>query len=168
MIKYLIFLMCVTVLGVSCLKSGERTCAYPQNTIIAPQAEQDSIKAYLDSNHIQAEHHPAGFYYKIINPGTGSDTMLLCSEILIDYKGQLKNGSEFDKGNDVYFVLGALIEGWKKGLPLIKKGGEIMLYLPPSLGYGSTDYVNSDNVVVIPKNSMLIFDIKLKDYTQGY
>ena len=68
----------------------------------------------------------------------------------------------------MYFVLGALIEGWKKGLPLIKKSGEIILYIPPSLGYGSQDYVNSDNVVVIPKNSMLIFTIKLKDYTQGY
>lgn len=168
MLKTLFFVLCVTTVAVSCLKSGERTCAYPQRTIIAPQSEQDSIKAYLDSNDIQAEHHPAGFYYKIINPGTGVDTMLLCSEILIDYQGQFKNGQEFDKGTDVYFVLGALIEGWKKGLPLIKKGGEITLYIPPSLGYGSQDYLNSENVVVIPKNSMLIFNIKLKDYTQGY
>jgi FKBP-type peptidyl-prolyl cis-trans isomerase FkpA len=168
MLKYLFFVLCVTITAVSCLKSGERTCAYPQKTIVAPQAEQDSIQAYLDSNHIQAMHHPAGFYYKINNPGTGTDTMLLCSEILIDYRGQLKNGQEFDKGSDVYFVLGALIEGWKKGLPLVKKGGDITLYLPPTLGYGSQDYVNSDNVVVIPKNSMLIFNIKLKDYTQGY
>jgi FKBP-type peptidyl-prolyl cis-trans isomerase FkpA len=168
MLKYLFFVLCVSVIAISCLKSGERTCAYPQNSIIAPKPEQDSLKAYLDSNHIQAVLHPAGFYYKITNPGTGSDTMLLCSEILIDYTGKFKNGQEFDKGTDVYFVLGALIEGWKKGLPLIKKNGEITLFIPPSLGYGSQDYVNSNNVVVIPKNSMLIFNIKLKDYTQGY
>ena len=168
MLKYLLFVLCVSLISISCLKSGERTCAYPQNSITAPQAEQDSLKAYLDSNHIQAVHHPAGFYYKITNPGTGTDTMLLCSEILIDYSGKFKNGQQFDSGTDVYFVLGALIEGWKKGLPLIKKGGEITLYIPPSLGYGSQDYVNSNNVVLIPKNSTLIFDIKLKDYTQGY
>jgi FKBP-type peptidyl-prolyl cis-trans isomerase FkpA len=168
MSKNLLFVLCVAIVGVSCLKSGERTCAYPQVAIVAPQAEQDSLKAYLDSNHIQATLHPAGFYYKITNPGTGTDTMLLCSEILIDYRGQFKNGQEFDKGTDVYFVLGALIEGWKKGLPLIKKGGEITLYIPPSLGYGSQDYKNADNVVVIPGNSILIFNIKLKDYTQGY
>lgn len=168
MLKNVFFVLCVTIIGVSCLKSGERTCAYPQKTIIAPKAEQDSIAAFLDSNHIQAELHPAGFYYKIINPGTGSDTMLLCSEILIDYKGQLKNGQQFDSGTDVYLVLGALIEGWKKGLPLIKKGGEITLFIPPSLGYGYQDYKNSDGVVVIPGNSMLIFNVKLKDYSQGY
>ena len=84
MLKYLFFVLCVSVLFLSCLKSGERTCAYPQQSIVAPQPEQDSIKAYLDSNHIDAVRHPAGFYYKIINPGTGTDTMLLCSEILID------------------------------------------------------------------------------------
>jgi FKBP-type peptidyl-prolyl cis-trans isomerase FkpA len=168
MLKNVLFVLCVTIVGVSCLKSNERSCAYPQINVTAPQAEQDSIVAYLDSNNIQAEHHPAGFYYKIINPGTGTDTMLLCSEILIDYQGRLKNGQEFDKGTDVYLVLGALIEGWKKGLPLIKKGGEITLFIPPSLGYGSQDYKNSDGVVVIPGKSMLIFNIKLKDYTQGY
>ena len=167
MLKYLFFVLCVSVLFLSCLKSGERTCAYPQQSIVAPQPEQDSIKAYLDSNHIDAVRHPAGFYYKIINPGTGTDTMLLCSEILIDYRGQLKNGQEFDKGTDVYFVLGALIEGWKKGLPLIKKSGEIILYIPPSLGYGSQDYVQ-DGVVVIPAKSNLIFDVKLLDYLPGY
>jgi FKBP-type peptidyl-prolyl cis-trans isomerase FkpA len=168
MLKNVLFVLCVTIVGVSCLKSNERSCAYPQINVTAPQAEQDSIAAYLDSNNIQAAHHPAGFYYKIINPGTGTDTMLLCSEILIDYQGKLKNGQEFDKGTDVYLVLGALIEGWKKGLPLIKKGGEITLFIPPSLGYGSEDYKNSNDVVVIPGNSMLIFNIKLKDYTQGY
>ena len=168
MLKNVFFVLCVIIVGVSCLKSGERTCAYPQVSITAPQAEQDSIEAYLDSNNIQADRHPSGFYYKIINPGTGTDTMLLCSEILIDYTGRFKNGQKFDEGVDAYLVLGALIEGWKKGLPLIKKGGEIILFIPPSLGYGPSDYRNRDNVVVIPGNSMLIFNIKLKDYSQGF
>ena len=168
MLKTLFFVLLITIIGVSCLKSGERTCAYPVKTIIAPQAEQDSIAAYLDSNNIVAEHHPSGFYYKILNPGEGIDTMLLCSEILIDYKGQLKNGHVFDQATDAYLVLGALIEGWKKGLPLIKKGGEITLFIPPTLGYGSQDYKNQNGVVVIPGNSMLIFEIKLKDYSPGY
>ncbi len=168
MLKTLFFVLFITIVGVSCLKSSERTCAYPVRTITAPQAEQDSIVAYLDSNNIVAEHHPSGFYYKILNPGEGLDTMLLCSEILIDYKGQLKNGQVFDEANEAYLVLGALIEGWKKGLPLIKKGGEIILFIPPALGYGAEDYKNQNGVVVIPGNSMLIFNVKLRDYTPGY
>ena len=168
MLKNLLLILCVTVIGVSCLKSGERTCAYPQRTIIAPQAEQDLLAAYLDSNHIQASHHAAGFYYKIINPGTGTDTMLLCSELSIDFKGQLKNDSVFQEGNDVYVVLGGMIEGWKLGIPLVKKGGEIKLFLPPSLAFGYADYSDQNNKVLVPANSIVIYTVKLKDYTQGF
>ena len=168
MLKNVLFVLCVTIIGVSCLKSSnERSCAYPQVNVTAPQAEQDSIAAYLDSNNIEAAHHPAGFYYKIINPGTGTDTMLLCSEILIDYQGHFKNGQEFDKGTDVYLVLGALIEGWRKGIPLIKKGGQIILFLPPSLAYGPEGYVENGQVI-IPPNSQLIFDVTLLDYSPGF
>ena len=168
MLKRLFFVLCVIIIGVSCLKSGERTCAYPQRTIIAPQAEQDSIVAYLDSFNIQADHHPAGFYYKIINPGMGADTMLLCSELLIDFKGQLKNDSVFQEGNDVFLVLGGMIEGWKLGIPLIKKGGEIKLFIPPTLAFGQEDYKDQDNKVLVPARSMVIYTVKLKDYTQGF
>jgi FKBP-type peptidyl-prolyl cis-trans isomerase FkpA len=45
--------------------------------------------------------------------------------------------------------------GWKLGLPLIKAGGKIKLYLPPSLGYGNSVSGN------IPANSILVFEITL-------
>jgi FKBP-type peptidyl-prolyl cis-trans isomerase len=45
--------------------------------------------------------------------------------------------------------------GWQYGLPLIKPGGKILLYLPPSLGYGSSP------VGTIPANSVLIFEVQL-------
>lgn len=110
--------------------------------------------------------HPAGFYYTISNPGSGGDSVLLCSQILINYKGQLKNGTVFDQQNNVIFVLGSLIEGWRKGIPLLKKGGQIRLYIPPSLGYGNNDLIdNSSGNVVIPGKSMLIFDVTLLDYS---
>lgn len=154
-------------MAVSCLKSNsEKTCAYPSSNKIAPQQEQDSLKAWLDSNQISAVRHPAGFYYQIVNPGSGTDTMTLCSEILINYTGKFINGQTFDQGTNVYLVLGALIDGWKKGLPLIKKGGEIKLYIPPSLAYGSQDYA-PNGVVAIPGNSTLIFEVKLIDYLPG-
>jgi FKBP-type peptidyl-prolyl cis-trans isomerase FkpA len=171
MLKNVFFVLLITIAGVSCLKSGEnsRTCAYPVQNITAPQSEQDSIKAYLDTLHIEAQHHPSGFYYNIVNSGSGSDSMKLCSEILIDYRGQFKSGQVFDQATDAYLVLGALIEGWKKGIPLIKKGGEINLYIPPSLAYGSADLTDKNTgAVIIPGNSMLIFNVKLKDYTPGY
>jgi len=58
-------------------------------------------------------------------------------------------------------LLGGLLPGWKQGLPLISKGGQIELYVPPSLGYGSTpQYDNSGNLLV-PANSILIYNIDL-------
>jgi len=168
MLKNLFFLLCITIVAVSCLKSNnQRTCAYPVVTKSAPQEEQDSLKAWLDSSHISAVKHPSGLYYQIVNTGTGSDTMTLCSEILINYTGQFKSGQVFDQGENVYLVLGGLIEGWKRGIPLIKKGGEIKLYVPPSLGYGNEDY-NPNGSVGIPGKSTLIFTVKLLDYTTGY
>jgi FKBP-type peptidyl-prolyl cis-trans isomerase len=77
----------------------------------------------------------------------------------VAYKGQLTNGNVFDQQlKYVFSTLGSLIDGWRQGLPLIKKGGEIKLYIPPSLGYGSDNSNPS-----IPPNSILIFDVTLID-----
>jgi FKBP-type peptidyl-prolyl cis-trans isomerase FkpA len=167
MIRYLSGLLLVSIIAVSCLKSKEdSSCPYRNVTTTAPANEQVSVKAYLDSNGIHdAVQHPSGFYYKILTQGSGTDTVELCSQILITYKGTLKDGTVFDQQNNVIFVLGSLIEGWKKGIPLLKKGGQIKLYIPPSLGYGNTDVRDDSGQVVIPANSMLIFDVTLTDYS---
>jgi FKBP-type peptidyl-prolyl cis-trans isomerase FkpA len=167
MYKKLILIFCVAVTAVSCLKKNTtNTCRYSPTSITIPVAERAAIDAYIDTNHIVAVHDPSGFYYQIVNPGTGTDSVKLCSQIQISYKGQLINDSTFDKRTNVVFDLGALIEGWKRGIPKLKRGGEIKLYIPPTLGYGSTDIKdNNTGKVVIPANSILKFDVILTDYT---
>lgn len=166
MLKIFLGLLLIAMAGVSCLKSKDNAgCPYSNTSIIAPVSEQDSITNYLDSFNIDAVQHPSGFFYKITNPGTGTDGVTLCSQILINYRGQLKDGTVFDEQNNVIFVLGSLIEGWKKGIPLVKKGGQIRLFIPPSLGYGNVDVKNNSGQVVIPAKSMLIFDVTLLDYS---
>lgn len=164
MFRFLLCALTVAVLAASCLKSEDRGCPYQPTSGSAPQSEQDSIVAYLDSNDLEATKHPSGFYYKILNPGAGTDSMGLCTEIQISYTGKLKNDSIFDKQDNVYFVLGQLIEGWKRSIPLLGKGGQMKLYVPPSLGYGSTPQKDNNGKVLIPGNSILIFDVKLTDY----
>jgi len=161
--KWLVFI-CIAIVAVSCLKSPKYSCPYTEAQLTAPTSEQFIVQGYLDSNDIQATKHPAGFYYSIQNPGTGTDSVELCHQIFINYKGKLANNSVFDEGKGSFFVLGALIEGWRKGIPLIKKGGKITLYIPPSLGYGSNPVENGSGQVIIPANSMLIFDIELLDH----
>lgn len=168
MFRIVFCLICVSVFAGSCLKNnGDASCPYQNTSISAPQAERDSIKAYLTAMNIQAEEHSSGFFYQIVTPGTDVGQMGLCSEIMINYVGRLRSGSEFDKQNNIRFILGSLIEGWKKSIPLIKKGGEINLYIPPTLGYGNNEIKNNQGQVVIPAKSMLIFNVKLNDYTVG-
>ena len=84
----------------------------------------------------------------------------LCSNVTVTYKGSYFNGNVFDStaaGSAATFQLGQVIPGWQKGVPLISKGGDITLYIPPSLGYGPQGYG------IIPGNAYLIFDIHIID-----
>jgi FKBP-type peptidyl-prolyl cis-trans isomerase FkpA len=149
-----------------CLKNQDNKCNYNDVSITAPQAEQDALLDSLTTHGIQtAELHPSGFYYTINDPGSGAFVSNLCTAIAITYKGGFFNGQSFDSSlvQPVVFQLGQLITGWQKGIPLIKKGGKITLYIPPSLGYGSVDKKDQDGNVVIPANSYLIFDVTLVD-----
>ncbi len=151
------FLVSVALYLFSCSKKNN-ACGYQDDNVVAPGAEQQIIKAYLDSAGISANLNASGFYYQIISTGSNA-TPNLCSSVTVTYKGQLMSGKIFDQQNNVLFTLGSLIDGWKKGLPLIKNGGEIKLFIPPTLGYGSNS-VNTPTDT-IPPNSVLIFDINL-------
>jgi FKBP-type peptidyl-prolyl cis-trans isomerase FkpA len=137
----------------SCAKKNGG-CSIKSDSTAAPLVEQDSLKSFIDSAGIAASLDPRGFYYAIINPGMGSRPGP-CSQITVSYKGTLVNGSVFDQQQNFVTTMNRLIDGWQEGITLIETGGEIMLYLPPTLGYGSSG--NND----IPPNSILIFDITL-------
>lgn len=120
----------------------------------APENEVRVLEKFLSDNQIEATKDAHGFYYRIEAAGTG-DHPGACAQVLVNYKGTLTTGAVFDQGSNVQFDLGGLIPGWKAGLPLVGKGGRIVLYLPPTLGYGSRETGN------IPANSILIFSIDL-------
>ena len=136
----------------SCVKNSDRNCTAVTQT--APASEVDSLRAYLTASGITATEDPRGFFYTISNPGSG-DKPTVCNAVTVNYKGTLTNGTQFDAANGATFDLSRLIVGWQEGIPLIGTGGSIVLYLPPSLGYGSADYGN------IPGQSILIFNIDL-------
>jgi FKBP-type peptidyl-prolyl cis-trans isomerase FkpA len=148
---------------ISCLKSkdnGTTTNNCTPNTTGIPTAlEIASLKAYLKADSSTTPFDTRGFFYKIITPGTGV-TPLLSSTVTVKYVGTLENGVEFDRNNipnGNVFQLGGLIKGWQYGIPLIKKGGSIKLFLPPTLAYGCN--VSGG----IPPGSNLIFTVDLVD-----
>ena len=156
--RTLICLLSLCICASSCFKKNNG-CGVQKN-IVASSTEQMEVKAYLDSNGITASLNSFGFFYKIVNEGSGA-TPNLCSRVYVSYKGQLTDGTVFEQDNNQIFTVGDLIEGWQKGIPLIQPGGEIKLYIPPSLGYGSTGLTDGNSNVIVPPNSILVFDITL-------
>lgn len=141
-----------------CLKNDTQnfTCTYNACAVVAPASEIQAVKDYLTANNITATQHCSGLFYTVDDPGTGASPTA-CSYIAVTYEGKLTSGETFDEATSpVAFNLSGLITGFKNGIPLIKSGGEIHLYIPPSLGYGS------NAVGSIPANSILVFDVKLQ------
>lgn len=146
----------------SCSKK-DATCNYPDNNSVAPAGEIQQLQDSLSKYSITATQHPSGFFYKIKSAGSGNAVQNLCSTIDVSYKGTFFNGKTFDStalGTTVKFRLGEVITGWQKGIPLVKGGGTIDLYLPPSLAYGSVNVPNSSDPV-IPANSYLVFQVNV-------
>lgn len=90
------------------------------------------------------------------------------SSVSVLYVGKLQDGTVFDSseahGNQpLTFTLGSqgLIAGFQIGVNGMKEGGERLIAVPASLGYGAQDVKDPNGKVIIPANSTLVFDIKL-------
>ena len=155
-------LVCVWIFS-SCLKGDNNStmCTYSPCAYVAGTSEIQAVQDYLTTNSITATQHCSGMFYTIDVLGTGK-TPDVCSTISVRYTGKLINGTIFDQqSSPVSYNLTNLIPGWKNGIPLINSGGKIHLYIPPLLGYGNQDVRDANGTVVVPANSILIFDIDL-------
>ena len=156
--SFLVIILCMAF--IACKKDTAK-CPYTASTAVATQTEIDSIQRYVNLNDPTAIKFSNGVFYKIAASGTGTSPTV-CSDVSVKYAGYLFNSSTaFDASTTpVIFPLGKLIVGWQNVLSLIKPGGSITLYIPPSLGYGSQP-IPSTGTPVIPANSYLKFTIDL-------
>jgi len=166
--KKIFWALLFSVVLFGCLKdkNPDQVCSYNDSQTIAPDSQQQKVKAYLDLNGINAQKHSSGFYYVIHSPGSGAFVTNLCSNITVNYKGKFTSGVIFDStvtNNPASFALGGVIVGWQKGIPLVNKGGSITLFIPPSLAYGQNDIKDNQGNVIIPGNSIMIFDVEVLD-----
>ncbi len=111
---------------------------------------------YLAERNIEAEIHDSGLRYVITNPGDGERPQG-GGRVIVAYEGRFLDGTVFDRSGGIERALGGFIPGWQIGIPLIKSGGSITLYIPSGLAYGSSGTSNG----AIPGNTNLIFDTTL-------
>jgi len=123
--------------------------------------DKQIIEDYLKVNNLTAQTTSSGLYYIISAPG-GSVHPGISSSVSAKYKGYLADGSVFDQSTTaITFSLSQVIKGWQEGLQLIGAGGKIKLLIPSRLGYGGVSKYNNAGQLVIPMNSVLIFDVEL-------
>ena len=98
--------------------------------------------------------------------GTG-DPVVVGDTLTVHYTGVLPDGTVFDSsrthGEPFTFTIGDgyVIQGWEQGLLGMRVGGQRLIAVPPSLGYGDRAVGN------IPANSTLIFDVELLSRTSA-
>ncbi|HYM92539.1 MAG TPA: FKBP-type peptidyl-prolyl cis-trans isomerase [Chitinophagaceae bacterium] len=152
----------ITVISLSsCLKGGGGGCSFSACAQVASAMEIQTIQNYLATNSLTATQHCSGLFYRIDSMGTGSAPDA-CSNITVTYKAYLTNGTVFDQQTSpIALSLAQTITGWRSAIPLIKAGGRIVLYIPPSLAYGNQNVTDQNGNVVIPANSYLVFEVNL-------
>lgn len=132
----------------------------PETFDPAAQFGIDTVKIdnYLASKGIVAEIDSLSrIRYVIVDEGTGAtpdDT----DSVTVNYLGRtLPDETKFDENDTVTFKLNGLISGWRIGIPLVKEGGSVQLFLPSYFGYRNFGSGS------IPPNTCLRFDIDLID-----
>jgi len=102
----------------------------------------------------------SGLQYRVLEEGDGEDTPGQSSRVEVNYKGTFTNGFQFDgspSGETVVFNTTGVIDGFSEGLQLMTEGAKYELFMPPSIGYGSTPPQGSG----IPPNVVLRFEVEL-------
>lgn len=106
-----------------------------------------------------------------VTVGTGAEATP-GSEVSVLYVGQLSDGTVFDSsaahGNEpLTFILGneGLIPGFQIGVNGMREGGERLIAIPPSLGYGAQEVKDASGAVIIPANSTIVFNVQLVKVT---
>ncbi|MEO8205978.1 MAG: FKBP-type peptidyl-prolyl cis-trans isomerase [Chthoniobacterales bacterium] len=129
-------------------------------TLLMAQSALEAGKQFLAENAKKpgVKTTPTGLEYKIVTEGTGKRPAE-SDVVTVNYRGTLLNGTEFDSSykhnKPISFPLNRVIAGWTQGIPLIKEGGKIILYIPSNLAYGS------NGMGPIGPDETLIFEVEL-------
>lgn len=102
---------------------------------------------------------PSGLVYEVLRPGTGKKCKR-GDNVVVHYAGWLDDGKLFDatyrRAEPSTIRLGAVIEGWNEGLPLMEEGAIYLFRIPANLGYGV-----GGRPPMIPPSSVLTFHLEL-------
>lgn len=156
--KYLL-LFCLFIFALTSCKKSATTA--PFDAAAQAATDEAAIQTYLKANpSITATKDASGLYYQILDPGTG-DHPTATSNVSVGYTTSELDSTVLKTISSSYLSLGSHIQAWKVGLPLIGKGGTILMIVPSALGYGNENYDN------IPANTVIIYKVTLQGFNNA-
>ncbi len=137
--------------------------ANPLNAESLMEKNAAAGKAFLEKNAKKegVKTTASGLQYKVIKAGRKDGKKPgPRSRVTVNYEGRHLNGEVFDssykRNKPITFPLNRVIKGWTEGLQLMREGAHYQLFIPPSLGYGTTGAGRA-----IGPEETLIFDVEL-------
>ena len=123
---------------------------------LAENKKKAGIKTHMVTLPDGSQHE---LQYKVLTEGTGA-TPKSNDTVVVNYKGTLINGTEFDssqkQGQPLKRAANQVIRGWSEALQMMKVGSKWELYVPAALAYG-----DRGNGPVIEPGSTLVFEMEL-------
>jgi FKBP-type peptidyl-prolyl cis-trans isomerase FklB len=105
---------------------------------------------------------PSGIQYAVITKGRGTASPGVTSTVVLNYRGMLIDGTEFDStwahGAPAIMTVDKMIRGWQDVIPRMHVGDRWKVVIPPQLAYGETGALPR-----IGPNEALVFEIELLD-----
>ena len=104
----------------------------------------------------------SGLQYKVLKRSKSTRKPQLKDTVVVDYKGTLLDGTEFDssykRGKPAEFPVNGVIPSWTEALQLMTVGDKFQLFSPPDLAYGD----RGAGALIAP-GAALIFEVELKE-----
>lgn len=157
--KYIIAFVGILLLFSSCKKEYESI----------QSIDDAKIKAYIQKNNITATKDPSGFYYQIVEQGTGGP-LLNKDSVLYSYSFNSLIGTTYYKTTEIsnegnyvgytgHFALpnnqSFTLPSFRDVMILLNRGGKAKIILPSYLAFGK----NGAESIGVPSNEILITEI---------
>ena len=147
-IKYLIVLFTSLVVFNSCKKEYESI----------ESIDDTKIQAYIKQNNIPAIKDPSGYYYQVLEQGTGG-VMLNKDSIFYNLTVKSLTGTSYytplqysNEGNYLGYLKP---DSYRNALYAVNRGGKVRVIVPSYLAYGKNGFD------VIPSNEVLVTEINV-------
>lgn len=103
-----------------------------------------------------------GLRYIEIAAGASQLEASWCSAAVVNYRGTLLDGTQFDEGTFPFTPgITNAIAGFHYGIVGMTVGEQRRLIIPSDLGFGPQARLDQNGNVVIPANSTVVFDVEL-------